>query len=180
MRHRVAGTFFYLLVTSILFASSWQQTPADQWKEYSYPDDGFLVSAPTEPVLTKSPPLPAGQPEPRNYAIDLGNNCGVMVSSTEIKGAESVAAKSLLAGAKNGAVQAMKATLTSEKELTLEEYSGIEFEAENESYHVRGRMYVVKSRLFTLLAVAPKSTAAPPEAGRVLDSFKLAKEPKAK
>lgn len=175
MRHRLAGILAYLCFTGVVLASSWQNPPS-QWKEYSYPDDGFLISAPAEPVVTKSPPLPPGQPEPHNYAIDLGNDCGVMVSSTEIKGAESVSAKSLLAGAKNGAIQAVKAKLTGEKEITLEEYSGIEFEADTETYHMRARMYVVKSKLLSLLAVAPKGTPVPAEAGRVLDSLKLAKQ----
>ena len=183
MRNRFAHVLVWLFLSSVLFAAPALQqqnsNSKDEWKEYSYESDGFAVSAPAEPVLNKqSQSTAAGNVEVHNYAIELGNNSGVMISSTQFPTAQGDP-KTMVQAAKNGAVNTMNAKITSEKEITLDGNPGVQFDAENANFHVHSRMYVVKGRLLTLLAVAPADGKIPPTADRVFDSFKL-KEPPAK
>lgn len=187
MKSRLAHALVLLFLSSALFgAPALQQQNSDsnsnskdEWKEYSYASDGFAVSAPSEPVLNKqSQSTPAGNVEVHNYAIELGNNSGVMISTTLFPSAQGDP-KTMVQAAKNGAVGAMNAKITSEKEITIDGNPGVQFDADSENFHIHSRMYVVKGRLITLLAVAPNDGKIPPTADRVFDSFKL-KEPPAK
>jgi hypothetical protein len=180
MRNRLARVLVWLFLTSVVCAlPAMQQNPKDEWKEYPYAGDGFSVSAPAEPVLTKqNKDTTAGPVEVHNYAIELGNNSGVMISSTQFQNVQGDP-KALVQGAKTGAIGAMNAKITSEKEITIDGYPGIQFDAESENFHIRSRMYMIKGRLLTLLAIAPADSKIPAAADRVFDSLKL-KEPPAK
>ena len=172
MRRHLATVLICLAVALVA-----QNAPND-WKEYSYATDGFAVTAPSSPSFSKqNKETPGGSVEVHNYAIELGNNSGVMISSTQIPGAEKAPPKPLLQKAKEGAVGAMGAKITSEKEISLDSFPGIEFVAESENFHLRARMYIVKEKLLSLLAIAPKDTALPPGSDRILDSLKLLKAP---
>lgn len=174
--HVLVWLFF---ATSLLAAPAFQQNSKSDWKEYSFESDGFAVSAPAEPAFTRqSQNTDAGTVEVHHYAIELGNNSGVMISSAQFDNAQGDP-KELLQNAKNGAINAMQAKITSEKEITLQDFPGIEFVAENANFHVRSRMYMVKGRLLTLLAIAPSNDKIPPLTDRVFDSFKI-KAPAAK
>src|SRR5215813_7058320 len=171
-----AASLLVLAIAGAWLAAALPQNTQKDWKEYAYNGDGFAVSAPSEPVMTKQEKeTPTGNVEVHNYAIELGNNSGVMLSSAEIKGAEGVDPKLLLQNAKTGAVTAMNAKITTEKEITLETNPGVQFEAESENFHVRARMYMIKGKLLTLLAVAPATTAIPANADRIFASLKLLK-----
>lgn len=144
------------------------------WKEYSYAGDGFAVTAPAEPALTRQDQATAvGKVEVHDYSIDLGNDTGVMITVAEIPGADKTPPKNLLQGAKNGALKAVKATLSSEKEITFAGGPGLEIEAATDAYRMRFRIFVVKSRLLTLMAIAPLSASIPADSTRIFDSLKL-------
>jgi hypothetical protein len=177
MRNRLAGVLLCLSIAGTLFAApAFQQNRQNEWKEYSYASDGFAVSAPSVPIFSKQDkPTAAGTVELHNYAIELGNNSGVMISSTQFENAKDLPPKPLLQGAKNGAIGGMKARLTSEKEIMLDGYPGVQFEAENDNFHMRSRMYIVKGRLLTLLAIAPTGIPIPDDANRIFNSLKLLK-----
>src|SRR4029077_3638625 len=84
-------------------------------------------------------------------------------------------AKELLQSAKNGAIESTNATLTSEKEIMLDGNPGLEFEAKADTVRVRARIYMVKTRLLTVLARAPLNAPFPAELSRIFDSVKLIK-----
>ncbi len=171
MKKHFAGILACLFLTVTLSAGSLLQTP--DWQQYSYAEDGFSVSMPSKPVFAKqNKETAAGTVEIHNYSVQLSDNAGVMVSSVNFPPMD-VPAKDLLQGGKNGALQSVKATLISEKEITLDGSPGLEFEAASDAYHVRARMYMVKTRLLTLLVIAPAGAPFPAEAGRILDSVKL-------
>jgi hypothetical protein len=172
MKKRLTGILICLSLISALSALPLLQQ--NEWKQYSYAEDGFSISAPVKPVFsTQNKETPAGTVELHNYAVELGANSGVLISSTDFHQTKDVPANVLLQGAKNGAVQALNAKITSEKEITLAGNSGLEFAAQNDTFHMRSRMYMVKGRLLTLLAIAPISTPIPAESGRIFDSFRL-------
>lgn len=66
-----------------------------------------------------------------------------------------------------------KGTVTSEKDIKLGQYSGIEFLASIEGERsVRGRIYIVGKRPYCIVALAPKGTREK-DIEKYLDSFKL-------
>jgi|SRR5215510_11887284 len=144
-----------------------------QWKLYSFPADGFAVSAPTEPVFSKQNKATAiGNVEMHVYSVPLGKTGLVMISSSPIP-KDNTPVKVRLQNAKEGALQAGKAKLTSEKDIVLGTVPGIQFEAASDQFHVRARVFIVKDKLIQLLEMAPLSAPIPADADRISNSFKL-------
>jgi len=172
----VRSLFCAAILIAVAAVSTFAQSAQSEWKEYSYPSDGFSVSAPLEPVFSKHTQNTAtGAAELHSYAIELGGDSGVMVSCSQLAVPEGVSPAKLLQSAKVGMINAVHAKLTSdsEKEIALAGYSGLHFEAENEQYLFRTRIYWVKGILLQVLAVAPKSGSIPASADRILDSVKI-------
>ena len=169
-----AACLLVLAIAGALFAATPPQDTQNQWKEYSYASDGFAVSAPEQPGFIKQDkPTASGTVEVHNYSIELGNNSGVMISATQYPAQPKDSPKTILQSAKNGAIGAVNAKLISEKEITLNDFPGLEFEAATDDFHMRVRMYLAKTRLITMMAIAPKDSTIPATADRVFSSFKL-------
>jgi len=179
MRIRLAGMLLCLLIAASLSASPlFAQTPQGGWREYSYANDGFAVSAPAEPAFMKQDKAtPAGNVEMHNYTIELGNNSGVMISTAQVQGQPTDSPKGLLQKARDGAINAVNGKLISEQEITLQNFPGLEFQLANDAFHARVRMYLVKNRLVTVMAIAPKDSQLPANADKVLNSVKLLPPP---
>ena len=174
MRRHLATVLTCLAITAALLA---QSAPND-WKEYSYATDGFAVSAPAEPAFARQDkPTAVGNVEIHNYTIELGHNSGVMISSAQIQGKTSESSKTLLQKARDGALNAVNGKLMAEQEITLQGFPGLEFQLANDAFHARVRMYLIKSRLVTAMAIAPKDSELPANAARVLSSLKLLPAP---
>ncbi len=88
-------------------------------------------------------------------------------------------AKPTLARAKAGFVKKLNLKITSEKEITLAEYPGIEFEGQSEQWRTRARFYVVKGTILQLISMGPASVPVAPETDRIFDSLKLLSSPPA-
>jgi hypothetical protein len=173
-----------LMVFGAALAFAQDKAAKAEWKEYSYADDGFALTAPSTPTLEKKQQATAsGNVEMRQYSVDLANDAGVLMSVSNFPSAENSDPKTVLESAVNGSVQATKSKKTSAKDIQLQQVPGIEFDAEGDTFHMRGRYYWSKGRLFSMLAVAPIGTAIPEDAVRVFDSLKFvasAQEPAAK
>jgi len=168
-----AGLIVYIVIMGAALAAL-PQGAQDTWKEYTYAADSFAVSAPVQPSFSRQDkPTATGNVEVHNYAIELAENSGVMISAAQFQKLEGSTPKGLLQNAKNGAISAVNATVTSEKEITLAGFPGLEFEGANYAFHMRVRMYIVKDRLITMMSVAPKDAAFPAGAERVFASLKL-------
>lgn len=178
MRTRLAGGLLLFIAASLLVTPLFAQSPQSGWKEYSYANDGFAVSAPAEPAFAKQDkPTAAGNVETHNYTIELGNNSGVMISSAQFQGQTTESSKMLLQRARDGALNAVNGKLVSEQEITLQGFPGLEFQFANDAFHARVRMYLLKTRLVTSMAIAPKGSDLPANADKVLSSLKLLPPP---
>jgi hypothetical protein len=161
------------LSTAVLLsaASVAAQTPG--WKTYTYPADGFSASYPSEPGFQKkNVPTDAGTFELRAYLAEDGQSAlfvGVCDYGSAAAGRDP---GTLLQGAKNGAVSNVSGRLVSEKRMTLGTYPGVEFEAENDSFHFSARVYLVGTTLFQSLVAYPIGKQYD-GAARFLDSFQL-------
>lgn len=165
------------LIAAVVAAAA-AQTAQVEWKQYAYASDGFAVSAPVQPSFSRQDkPTATGNVEMHNYTIELGHNSGVMISSAQLQGQQTASPKAILQKAKDGALAAVNAKLTSEHEIALQGFPGVEFDAANDQFHTRVRMYLVNARLITMMALAPKESGFPAGADRILDSLKLLKVP---
>jgi hypothetical protein len=144
------------------------------WKGYSYPSDGFTISAPSEPKFTtQTKSTDAGDVDVHTYSVVLGDSAMVMISSSEVRGLEKDSPKARLQMAKEGALKAGNATLKSEKEIALGAYPGLQYEATAQSFYVLARMFIVENKLIQILELAPVGVAMPPDADRIYASLKL-------
>ena len=163
-----------VLIGLLAAAPLYTQTAPEVWKQYPYPSDGFAISAPSVPTYSNQvKATDAGNVEIHTYTIPLGSNGVVMISSSQVNGLEKNSPRTRLQMAKEGALKAGDATLTTEKEITVGRYPGLQYEATAQNLHVRARMYIVKNRLFQLLEISPLTTPFPIEAERISTSFKI-------
>jgi hypothetical protein len=157
-------------------ALAFSQAPAadPEWKEYSYADDGFALKAPAPPTFQKvAQPTASGSIEMRQYSVDLTKDVGVLMGVSDFPDANQLSDKQALEEGVTGSIQATNAKKTSEKDIALQQMPGIEFEADTASFHMLGRYYWKKGRLFALMAVSPLGQPVPADALRVMNSLKF-------
>lgn len=181
MTHRMARTlplmFFALLCLAAALGAQTPDAQATNWKTYSYPEDGFKASYPSEPELQKKDiPTQAGSFELRSYVAQVAPVAlfiGVCDYDTTASGSDP---DTMVQGAKNGALQSSNSHLLSEKTITLGTYHGVEFESESDVAHFSARVYVVGTTLYQALVVSPIGKLFP-DTARFLDSFQLIARP---
>jgi len=156
---------FTLAVALLSFAGA----QAQQWKTYSYPEDGFSASYPSEPQLVKNDvPAGTGDRESRSYLASddpAGMMVGVLDYGAEVAGQDP---NVLLQNAKK------KITYTpqNEKKITLSGYPGLELEGEGDSNHYIIRIFFVGTIRYQIQVAYP-SDKPYAHAKRFLDSFQL-------
>ena len=163
---------FILAVVMLSFAAA-LSAQAQQWKPYSYPADGFSAAFPSEPQFSKRDvPTEKGNFELRAYLVEEGK-AALYVGVCDYGSAISDRTPDqVLQGAKQGAIDNVSAHLIREKAVTLGNYPGVEFEAENDTMHFYARIYIVGSTLYQTLIASPIGTPYV-NASRFLDSFQL-------
>jgi hypothetical protein len=159
----VGGRLFMLEVSAgpegERFINSFRLVAA-QWKEYSYPDDGFGFSSPVEPQVEKGS-------SSRRYTIDVPHG-GFIIACMDLQPAPNVAtAQKAMRRMRDGFI-GKEDKLTAESVLSAE-FPGIAFEYDvpSEAKHVRGRMYYAGARMYIVLAKGS------PDAARFFDSFHI-------
>jgi hypothetical protein len=158
------------LVLSAYVASVSAQS--SDWKEYVYADDGFAVSFPSEPTLTKSmiPLKIGGEAEMHQYLVDAGGGYSFLA---DVGYAPSGDVYSLTA-ARDGMVNAVKGKLVSEMPISLGNYPGLQVEIEAQGFHVRARLYIVgERRLYELISGADSDKPISLDTTRFFASFRL-------
>ena len=155
------------------------QPPGTQLQKLA-PEEGFTVLFPS-------------QVEPQRNSVDIkGGKVNTASWVTEVEGIrysvsttdypEKVIAAytphNFLNEIKNGIVNQIKGTLSSEQELTLQDYPGKAFTVSSTAGEVRSRVYLVGPRLYTLLVVYNPSIGAP-KAEEFLGSLALINPPPA-
>jgi hypothetical protein len=157
-----------------LFVAAAAQVPG--WKTYSYPEDGFSVSFPLEPkILSKEMPMPdGGTAESRMYQLGPnGANGGVMVSMFHFGAlAPGKSPDQVLQDGKNGALRQTQSHLISEKKITLGDAQGLEIVAEDPTFHVKARLFVSGTRVYSVMEVYPVGKPFA-QAEEFLESFRI-------
>jgi hypothetical protein len=152
-----------------------------EWKEFTSKDGGFSVSFPSSPKeMTLSQPTPLGKFDFHAFAVELPGNAGgytvMYFDLPEAMAKQPGVTDQIL----NTIPQQLKsnapnANLTTEvKKITLGGHSGREFAVEmpgKGTAHVR--VFLVKNRLYQVIAGGAKERLSSPDTQRFLNSFKL-------
>ncbi|HTX75057.1 MAG TPA: hypothetical protein VMD29_02545 [Terracidiphilus sp.] len=145
---------------------------AQEWHTYSYPADGFSISAPAQPVTSRQDVADEERPmEMHNYVLDLGT-AALYASASENAMPATSNLDEALKGAENGAVESVHGHLVSDRRIALGSYPGVEMEADSDSAHFTARIYIVRSKLYLTLVISAPGKPYP-DATRFLDSFRL-------
>ena len=150
---------------------------SDGWEEYKYRDDGFAISAPSMPVpRIDSSTTPAERKNSRAWGIDFGNRTEILITTGLVSDfAENVPAEEVLQRMKNMTLQGVPAKLVSERQLSLGDHPGIEFEFQAERWHSRQRVFILKDKLLGVSSTARGSDPLAPATDRMFDSLRLLK-----
>ena len=143
------------------------------WKTYRYPSDGFSISMPSQPELSKqSVPTDAGTFELRAYLSEDGDSALYVGVCDYGQVAEGKDPNAILEGAKNGAIENVHGHILSAEKITLGIYPGMKFEGENDKFHFSARIYLVGTTLYQTLIAMPISERYS-GTQQFMDSFQL-------
>lgn len=145
------------------------------WTTHNYSSDGFSISLPSDPQIhTQKDPAGSWM---HSYTIDLGQGAlmiGVVQFATMVPGK---GPDGILQDGKNGALAQSHSHLVSEKKITLGGAPGLDFEAENETIHLRARVFLAGNTVYQLVEGYPIGKPFD-QATEFFDSFRLiAREP---
>ena len=168
---QVTGHFLFALAIISIAAPLPAQTA--EWKAHDYPADGFRVTFPVAPEVSKENiPTDAGPVELHLYTASVGNTAlNISVCDYGTKAA-AVDPDNILAGVEKGAIDNWKAKVASENKIALGVNHGLAVEAENDSMHFSLHYYMVGGVLYQTMVVSPAAEKFP-DAKRFLDSFQL-------
>lgn len=177
---RLKLAFAALLVGAFSGAASAQT----EWKEFRWKEGGFAVLTPVTPAYRKqASTTPGGTFEahlftatasPFNYAV-------IYLDLPESQVTESGPAAVLEAN-RDSFVEGARGKLAADQKVTLEGHPGREFRVERPgdtqaaAKEYRVRQYLVRNRLYQVVAVSPRAESPSPDLTRFLDSFKLLKK----
>ena len=167
MKRRLAAMACIVLLACVASVSA----QSNDWREYVYPDDGFALSFPSEPTLTKSmvPLKNGGEAELHQYSVDAGSYAFMADVSTYAPSANALS----LTGARDGMVSAVKGNLVSEMPISLGTYPGLQIEFETQGFHARARLYIVGRKLYQILSGADSDKPISQNTTRFFESFRL-------
>jgi len=162
-----------ILVLAAVASSSAQ---ARNWTTHSYPADGFSILLPSDPQIQTQKDAAGPSTLGRSYTVDLGQGA-LMIGVLRSPGGWSKAPDAVLQDGKNGALAQSKTHLVSEKKIALGGAPGLDIEAENDTIHLRARIYIVGITAYQVVEGYP--TGKPfDHAAEFLNSFKfLAADP---
>jgi hypothetical protein len=177
-RSGVVGVLPLLLVAGALLAGCGETT----WSEYSSAEGAFSVLMPGTPTeQTQAQDTEMGTIDVHSFTFEEGDVAylvGYNVFPAAVIGAAS--SDSMLDGARDGQVNAVKGTLVNEQKITLGAYPGRELEIQIEdsdgTLSLRSRTFLVRDRLYQVMVVGPKGQSTSPDTTKFLDSFKLMEE----
>ncbi len=151
-------------------ASSAAQTR--NWTIHTYPADGFSILLPSDPQVQTQQDAAGPSSLGRSYTVDLGQGV-LMIGVLRIgTGGWSKAPDAVLQDGKNGALAQSKTHLISEKKVALGGAPGIDIEAENDTIHIRARIYLVGKAAYQVVEGYPIGKPFD-HATEFLDSFQL-------
>ncbi len=173
MRKITIALLVSLLVTTVAAAQT-KNTGAlveqTGWEEFAPEGAGFSILLPTKPVEAIT--------EKTNYTLhsftSVAGRGTYVASYTDYKQIKLEPAAFLIAN-RDRFNKSMQATLVSNREITLNGHTGIEFTSVNSAANIRSQLFLVENRLFQTVTMIFKDVDQTTYVNRFFDSFKLTK-----
>jgi len=167
-----------VLVLITLFALVLSGCKTVPWTEYSSTEGQFSVLLPAAPTTDVKPvATQSGQVEMHFYSLTTGNT-DYLISYADypISLFQNTPIKSILDGARDGAVKNSQGRLITESDISLDSYPGreINVESSDSANLMRAHLYVVNQRLYQVIVITPRASAGSADVTKFLDSFQLA------
>lgn len=172
-RERLQTKRAWVLTLVLLIACAAARAQSGTWKTYSYPTDGFSISAPVELELNQQDVPTAAGTFTVHIHVAIADNAQLAAAMNDYGSAVDTGdPQAIVDGAMNGVVNHLKAHITQSGKITIGKHPGNSFEAESDQVHVSGRIYLVGSVLYQLLVITPVNQKYA-DAERFMDSFEL-------
>ncbi|MDH4129953.1 MAG: hypothetical protein OEV44_14445 [Spirochaetota bacterium] len=160
-----------LLLSTLGFAS--------KWEVYKSPEGKFSVLLPVIPgrtvrKLNKTINTAGGSVDMKIFVLKSSNVIFyVSYADYPLKYIEKASSKKLLDNGRDGALNKVKGSLVSEKEISINKHPGRDIEILAKSLKLYARLYIVNNRLYQLIAIAPNKNVSVLEIKKFQKSFKL-------
>jgi hypothetical protein len=168
---RIFKTLRPLVAASISFAAITScAAQTRNWTTHDYSADGFSISLPSDPQVNLQKDASSNS-QMRSYTIDLGQGA-LMIGVMRFGSMAAKTPDAILQDGKNGALAQSKTHLVREKKITLGGVPGLDFEAENDTLHIRAQVFLIGNTAYSLVESYPigKPFDHAPE---FFDSFRL-------
>jgi hypothetical protein len=152
------------------------------WKDYSYPDDAFVIAAPAEPKVSREMlRVFGGSASAHIYTVKGGEQGALIVVVEDRQPADQRSDQDVLEQARLGVLATAHAIVTVQQNRTLGDHRGAQIDLEaadsgGARKRVRDRFFVVGRRLYQIMAIGPAGDPLPADAERWFASFRLAND----
>jgi hypothetical protein len=150
-------------------------TAEADWQEFTSTDGNFAVLMPGSPTYEKkSQPTAMGPIDMHMFTIETRQNAYIVMYSDYPEMILKAPADKVLDGGRDGAVANTKGKLVSDQSLSLDGFPGREFVIEIPGKGLmKLRAYLVRQRLFQVMAVGTEEKIEHEDTARYLTSFRL-------
>jgi hypothetical protein len=145
---------------------------APGWVTYSSARGRFSILMPSEPTVQEQP-VDTANGKLMNYVFLSQKGAAAFAISYADYPQNDADPQGVLDRVREGAVNGIKGTLVSGKNITHKGYPGREFQASTQGALYTSRIFLVKDRLYQMVVVAPATQLSATEINRFLTSFDL-------
>lgn len=146
--------------------------PTGGWFRHNSTDGRFSVLMPVAPQVSSKPVDTAAGQLINHVALAQTASSAYAVSYADYP-ENSADPQEVLDSVRSGAINGIKGTLISGKNITHKGYPGREFQASTEGALYTSRIYLVNNRLYQMVVVVPATLAKPADISKFLTSFDL-------
>ena len=163
-----------LCAAALVLGASFAAGAVDVWKEVRSSAGGFTAVFPADPKIKTEPPDLSGGVA-NVYLVDLGKTA-YEVSYTDYQPGTFAgrSVEAIFNVARDDLVKGQPVKLLADRKITLGDHPGREVVfADQDGYTQVYRFFVVKDRVYAVVAGGPAGSEKSPEAKRFLESFRL-------
>ena len=161
-------SFSLLVVFTLLGNIAAQKIEQAPWETLAPEGAGFTVSVPaaaTEKIDKKT------SYTMHAFTVTVGRATYVASYSDYVPG--KLDPKTALTANRDKFNKSLQATLTSSREITIDDHTGIEFTSETPAHNVKSQVFLIGDRMFQTVALVYKDADETRNVNRFFDSFKF-------
>ncbi|MBD0325596.1 MAG: hypothetical protein ICV68_04155 [Pyrinomonadaceae bacterium] len=146
--------------------------PTGGWIKYTSNEGRFSVLMPVQPKVSSQPVDTAAGKLINNVVLSQTTTAAYAVSYADYP-QNNADPQTVLDSVRSGAINGIKGTLISGKNITHKGFPGREFQASTEGALYTSRIFLVNNRLYQMVVVAPANQSSATDVNKFLTSFDL-------